>query len=783
MLESFDSNADSPELIWDGSMRAELRKVLCELLDNLLATREALGGKMESYVIPPDTFVKYKNLEKELYIGGVYVSRFLKEPTFHLRDPSSFLEHLLQRWRKELEIFTTPSAATASVQNTTVVAEAEQDTLSTTTTAIVYLCKTRDTLCDKLADWGYIPQMLDSLNSLLDQKLTGIPLLTVVRLIHVAASRMVNVEAFAVYGQGNAKAGVVSALKRSIHPEQLHEDSAFIIEALKKIYMVGLGDVDKCKPGISATLQDSQPLRPSASPGDGPVRKRVDIWDDPLSMMGNSQPSAPLNVGSQGLAGNSGPGSNFGYIQSQQSMQENRASLSLNQDPRLGSYPTRPITGHSQVQHHTSFSPSQPNQMSFQQRSSVSNAATFQYQETSGYQYQHGQSSFPQHAQQISSQQQVHPSQQYISVQQPQSSQYGSQQWHGGSNLQDQTPSQQQAQQYTSHQPNSGPIVQQQMHQLGSHQQYGGFPSTPQPGWQSSQQQARIQGSYNARSDGTGYSNVQATNYQRPVSQETSKQPSPHQVLSQTSYMQRTQQQHTMQGQTSHVGIPYGSQFPDQNQLHQQSQRFVGLPQHIQQGNYQQGNNHMVGPSDVVSPSPLVTTDSISTISEPTIPSSYGLVVETVPEQAQAPVQQYRPAIIEGNGIDARTQEDPMIAAEQRAVSTTAASGAAHGRVSLLQQALACELCEFLVDKVLENPGLLKIRDPTGAKVHSIALLKLLTKDPGFGLKFKLILSGIPEWSKYKSQDHSLLITGHEQKADYFLTDGGGAEKKLLTSG
>ena len=99
-----------------------------------------------------------------------------------------------------------------------------------------------------------------------------------------------------------------------------------------------------------------------------------------------------------------------------------------------------------------------------------------------------------------------------------------------------------------------------------------------------------------------------------------------------------------------------------------------------------------------------------------------------------------------------------------------------------MQQALACNLCEFLVDDVLENPTLQKIRDPAAAKVHAIDLLKMLCKDPGFGPKFKMILDDLPAWKKYKSQDHSLLITGHEQKADYFLTDGGsGKDKMLLT--
>jgi hypothetical protein len=158
--------------------------------------------------------------------------------------------------------------------------------------------------------------------------------------------------------------------------------------------------------------------------------------------------------------------------------------------------------------------------------------------------------------------------------------------------------------------------------------------------------------------------------------------------------------------------------------------------------------------------------------------------VETVPEPVPVPERQYRPTPMEGSGIDARTPADPKVAAEQQATASVGAPGCARGRVALLQQALACKLCEFLINDVLESTDLPNVRDPAAAKVHSIDLLKLLRKDPGFGPTFKLILDDIPAWKKYKSQDHSLLITGHKQKADYFLTDGGsGKEMKLLTEG
>lgn len=159
-------------------------------------------------------------------------------------------------------------------------------------------------------------------------------------------------------------------------------------------------------------------------------------------------------------------------------------------------------------------------------------------------------------------------------------------------------------------------------------------------------------------------------------------------------------------------------------------------------------------------------------------------LVETVqPELEPAPVPQYRPTPVEGTGIDARSEVTPKQKAEQQILSSAGAPGSGQGRVALLQSALVCELPKFLVDDVLENSSLPTVKDPAAAKVHSVELLKLLTMDPGYGLKFKLILDKIPAWKKYKSQDHSLFITGSEQKADYFLTDGDKEPAKLLTDG
>jgi hypothetical protein len=163
--------------------------------------------------------------------------------------------------------------------------------------------------------------------------------------------------------------------------------------------------------------------------------------------------------------------------------------------------------------------------------------------------------------------------------------------------------------------------------------------------------------------------------------------------------------------------------------------------------------------------------------------SQIGVATVPVPQPAPPPEPthySYGPKPVEGTGIDARSAPDPKQVAEQQTMSTPGAPGSAQGRVSLLESALACKLPQFLLNDVLENPTLQQVRDAASAKVHCVDLLKLLTMDPGYGPKFSLILDALPAWSKYKSQDHSLFITGSQQKADYYLT-GGGESAKLLT--
>ena len=149
------------------------------------------------------------------------------------------------------------------------------------------------------------------------------------------------------------------------------------------------------------------------------------------------------------------------------------------------------------------------------------------------------------------------------------------------------------------------------------------------------------------------------------------------------------------------------------------------------------------------------------------------------PAPAPAQLQPEMPTPMTGSSIIDTASSAPKI--EESTEERMGAPGSVVGRVALLNSALSCNLPGFLVDQVLENSALPSIKDPTGAKVHAVSLLKMLAADPAYGTKISHMLDNLEGWKKYKSQDHSLFITGAEQKVDYFLLDQGHSSKKLLT--
>jgi hypothetical protein len=794
MLKDFDGETDTPEMIWDASMRNELRVVLGNQLDQLMEKRTEYQSFIFS--LDPGVFVRYTKLENELFLGGVYVSRFIKEPTYNLRDPTTFLELLLQRWSKELDVFSTnENENNAPTSSSSILVQAGQNILDLVTTATVYLCKTRDALGDKLAAWGIMSRSMVYMDKMLERELIGTPLLSVIRIVHVGSDRIANIEELAVGGNYEQKRGIVFYLIQAIGGKPLHTDSAFMLECLYKIYKNALGDLGKIRQTSNVTTdemfhqqgqQSFVAMAPSPAPGEVPVRKKVNIGDDPLGMLQASpqQPTAPTTLQPEQ------PGS----------VMEHSPSSTLHPQPHWpgATHATPPLS--------QSVNQFGVQQGSYQQGSQMMSQVQPHYPNHAPHQHTATTHANPSVLAYTSGPFNLTDGKQIIS-----SIPAASMQQYAGAVVD------------ARHSSLSGPL----QHQP---QQHFYDPSMATPNYL---QQAPLQNSIvadqrqlprpsfatyqNQQQQISSFTSPQGTTNVMPTIRGQNSSPYLDQNLQSRGRLQppHSQQaynsmadQHpsTFQTQQNHVpnfnvqqGINTSTQLPSNStevsdsqsvlqgdgmaQSHDPYRRQSDFFQNRSQP-YMQPMQQPYGQTPQLQSAEFEDARTRQAISPPFITdNSPGLsTVETVPNEKYSSVAQYGPTPIVGSGVDGRSSADPQMVAENRVVTSDGAPGAARGRAPLLQQAVECRLCEFLVDKVLENDTLKNIRDPAAAKVHAIALLKLLLKDPGYGLKFKIILDGLPAWKKYKSQDHSLLITSHEQRADYFLTEGSTeANKPLIT--
>ena len=70
MLRLFDTETETPELIWDGEMRGELRNSLASVLDEVFDGENSAEKRGERWDLEGGFRVKYAKLADELYIGG-----------------------------------------------------------------------------------------------------------------------------------------------------------------------------------------------------------------------------------------------------------------------------------------------------------------------------------------------------------------------------------------------------------------------------------------------------------------------------------------------------------------------------------------------------------------------------------------------------------------------------------------------------------------------------------------------------------------------------------------
>lgn len=121
------------------------------------AVRQQHAGGSYDWSPPTGYQLEYDSLRGEVYVGGVYVRLFLKNPKYAVRDPVKFSEALVEKYLQEL----TAAAAAANSGATTAAASLDQCLLLSA--AAVALLQGHGLLADHVAQLGSSGRLLTNL--------------------------------------------------------------------------------------------------------------------------------------------------------------------------------------------------------------------------------------------------------------------------------------------------------------------------------------------------------------------------------------------------------------------------------------------------------------------------------------------------------------------------------------------------------------------------------------------------------------------------------------------
>ena len=101
----FVGTYDTPEVIWDSSLRQHLIEMIDIHLGNFILRLKQYN--LAKYDYCPLPKVHYSRLEKELYIHEYYLRNLCDEvryPNYTINEPLLLLREVIQRWRKETSV-------------------------------------------------------------------------------------------------------------------------------------------------------------------------------------------------------------------------------------------------------------------------------------------------------------------------------------------------------------------------------------------------------------------------------------------------------------------------------------------------------------------------------------------------------------------------------------------------------------------------------------------------------------------------------------------------------
>ncbi|WIA10346.1 hypothetical protein OEZ85_010538 [Tetradesmus obliquus] len=99
VMRALGQSVETPECMWDARMAGQAAAEVAQLA---AAIRKQHAAHSFDWSPPASYQLQYDSLRGEVYVGGVYVRLFLKNPKYAVRDPVQFAEALVERYLQEL---------------------------------------------------------------------------------------------------------------------------------------------------------------------------------------------------------------------------------------------------------------------------------------------------------------------------------------------------------------------------------------------------------------------------------------------------------------------------------------------------------------------------------------------------------------------------------------------------------------------------------------------------------------------------------------------------------
>ena len=233
-----DEVCENPELIWTAEMQGEIRAALTRLFESHHSnTQHDFSRKIP---IPYDYVVPYRQLKNEIFIGGVYIRLYLKQPTYRLSNPIFFTEKLLEFWEGSFDLQvpipgTERVVLSAEDEESKALVLGKEDFLSLVTSCVICVIKGEGSIVEHLLSWGFVHKLVELLQRAIDRARLGTPVTCVMRLLHELVSRPSVVDNL-TSSPIDLMPLFLRALSASRNPVELCKDATFIVEIMKNIF-------------------------------------------------------------------------------------------------------------------------------------------------------------------------------------------------------------------------------------------------------------------------------------------------------------------------------------------------------------------------------------------------------------------------------------------------------------------------------------------------------------------------------------------------------------------